>query len=136
MPWAMHFQRAEQTFLSRTLGGSSLLGLFGTEMATLRHPTQLYEVGAAFFAVCLTFFLGYLKNRQLTKSWLNKDGVIFAFFCLSFSVGRLIVFYFREFSGATPLSNFVRGPLLYGAIIGMSCIFIFINSQNKSNWKF
>lgn len=132
VPWAMHFERAEQTFLSRTLGGGSLLGLFGTEMATLRHPTQLYEVGAAFFAVCLTFYLGYLKNKQLPKSWLKNDGVILAFFCLSFSVGRLIIFYFREFSGATPLSNFVRGPLLYGTIIGMSCLFILINKRKNS----
>ncbi len=132
VPWAMHFERAEQNFFARTLGGSSLLGLFKDTTQSLRHPTQLYEVGAAFFAVCLTFYLSYLRNRQLPKSWLNKDGVILAFFCLSFSVGRLIIFYFREFSGATPLSNFVRGPLLYGVIIGISGLFILINSHNKS----
>lgn len=134
VPWAMHFERADQSFLTRAFGNSPLLGVIDASTAILRHPTQLYEVGATMTVVCLTFGLLHMRRFPPTTSILNQEGLILSFFSLFYSVWRLLIFNLREFPGATALSSFVRGPLLYGLVIVISILFIIVAViKNKEN---
>lgn len=84
------------------------------------HPTQVYEMIAALAAAMVAF----LVNRKKLKA-----GMTAAVFALVLSTGRLIVFNFRVFPVAGEVSNFFRGPLIYGAIIILSSWWIIKNRR-------
>lgn len=80
------------------------------------HPAQFYEIIGAL--ISSVFALLILKKRM-------SPGYAAAFFGLVYSACRFIVFFFREFPYATQLSNFIRGPLTYGAAIIIFLIIIY-----------
>lgn len=80
------------------------------------HPTQIYEIIAAVACTITAFIL--LKRKSVT-------GYTFAVFGLTFTIGRFIIFFFRDFPGATPLSNFIRGPVTYSIAVALFIILLY-----------
>ncbi|SMP50935.1 prolipoprotein diacylglyceryl transferase family protein [Anoxynatronum buryatiense] len=106
MPWGMHFPLANPNPVTRLVGFNAVTaGLLGAP-AVMRHPTQLYEMGAALLASGAAW---RCQRRHPAGS-----GFATALFGLLFSGGRLVVFFFRDFPTASSLSNLLRGPVVYG----------------------
>lgn len=86
------------------------------------HPVQIYELITALVASFIALLLLKIKY---------PSGYAFSVFGLTFTAGRFIVFFFRDFPGATSLSNFIRGPVTYGISIAIF-IFLIIRIKRKS----
>lgn len=106
MPWGMSFPLANPNPVTRLLGVNAITTSFLGASAVLRHPTQLYEMGAVLLASAAVW------HHQRRRPIGSGDGT--ALFGLLFSGGRLAVFFFRDFPNAGSLSNLVRGPVVYG----------------------
>ncbi len=94
------------------------LGLFPPKV----HPAQLYEVGAALLA-------GGLAWIMLRKK--NKEGLATIIFGLAYTSLRWLIFYFRAFPQASDLSNFIRGPIVYGVAITFFYLALIRIKQSK-----
>lgn len=114
LPWAVTSRLADGNVITRLMGVNAITtGLLGVQLQP-RHPTQLYEMATgitASLAATLTLWWSGKKDRGLSTA---GSGLATAVFGLVFSLGRLLTFYFREFPTATPTSNFIRGPVVYG----------------------
>ena len=99
LPWGVTFPVE-----SSLHGWSESLKLFGLIPPKV-HPAQLYEVGAALLA-------GGIAWIMLQKK--SKEGLATISFGLSYTALRWLIFYFRAFPRASDLSNFFRGPIVYG----------------------
>jgi len=108
LPWGMVFPLAENNPVIHLVGINVMSAFLGAS-ATLRHPTQLYEMAVALlasFTAAVVLHAGQ-KGQKL-------PGLATAVFGLVFSAGRLLVFFFRDFPSATEISNLIRGPVVYG----------------------
>lgn len=79
------------------------------------HPAQFYEMAAALAAALAAWML----LRKGTSS-----GSATAVFVLVLSLGRFITFFFRDFPAAGDTSNLIRGPVVYGAAIIISGLWL------------
>lgn len=71
------------------------------------HFTQLYEIIVILVALIGAWLLvKWQKTRPL-------DGMYALTFALLLTIGRWIVYYFREFPYDTGASQFIRGPIVY-----------------------
>lgn len=86
------------------------------------HPTQLYEIFAAIISSAAAFAL--LKRKK-------TPGYTAAVFGLVYTLGRFIIFFFRDFKSATPLSNFIRGPVTYGIAIIVFSVMLIRNKEKS-----
>ncbi|MDW7740285.1 MAG: prolipoprotein diacylglyceryl transferase [Bacillota bacterium] len=120
VPWGIVFPAASGSHLAQIY--VSPLAMFLPPRAV--HPTQFYEMGAAFIASLAAWIL--IKSRV-------KEGLAAAVFGLIFSAGRLITYYFRDFPIASDISNLIRGPLVYSLAILFFSVWIFIalNSEKR-----
>lgn len=71
------------------------------------HFTQAYEMIVIIIALAIAFFI-YKKGRDNVQ-----EGMLAIAFGIIITIGRFIVFFYREFPFATEMSNFIRGPLIY-----------------------
>jgi phosphatidylglycerol:prolipoprotein diacylglycerol transferase len=114
MPWGISFPRG-------SLADRAYLAL--NPLAIIRdpisvHPTQLYEMAAAIIATVAAIIV-------LKKS--RKPGTAFCTFGIFLTLGRFIIFFFRNFPRASYISNIIRGPVVYGiSIIVFAVIWIFV----------
>lgn len=108
MPWGVVFERADQTVMSRMFGNTLISSLLNNDAVIHRHPTQIYEVLFTLLAIGISIYCLQKYKRA---------GVATACFVLVFTIGRWISFGFRDFPSATAVSNFIRGPLIYGSVI-------------------
>lgn len=106
LAWGIHFPQADPNPVTRLVGFNAVTAALLGATRVLRHPTQLYELMAALFASGMAAFSRY--------RFPTKTGLPTALFGLVFSGGRLMVFFFRDFPQVGTLSNFVRGPVVYG----------------------
>ncbi len=93
------------------------------------HPTQIYEMVAALVAVAAVILL---------SKKIRKTGVPTFVFLIIFSLGRLVVFFFRDFPVASTISDIIRGPVIYGSII-IICLFWtfkFLKKEEKNTLYF
>ncbi len=108
LPWGMTFSMADGNAITRIIGvNAASAGIFGVKLIQ-RHPTQLYEMLVAITASLVVYTVLRFKRTS------TGSGLATALFGLVFSLGRLIVYYYRDFPSATTLSNFIRGPMVYG----------------------
>jgi len=122
MPWGVVFEKVDNNPMERLFGNNLFTNmLFGVE-SVHRHPTQLYEVFFGILASAIAFVL--LKKR-------SKPGITTSIFVLTYSISRLISFFFRDFPSATLTSNIIRGPLIYGSIIIFNSILIIHLKQSN-----
>ncbi len=123
LPWGMYFARADSHPLVQMLGSNFITrALFNLE-PVLRHPTQLYELLVAILASLAGWWIG--KKYRLR-------GLVAAVFAWVFTLGRLIVFFFRDFPVASFSSDMIRGPVVYGlCLIYISFWIAQIFKQNK-----
>lgn len=96
------------------------------------YPTQLFEAAAAFFAALLAWRVGVKKN-----SGFNRPGIPVLFMIAVLSMGRLAVFFLREFPAADPLSNFIRGPVILGgtALISTGLLVLKLRGRDSRHEK-
>ena len=121
MPWGVVFERADQSVINRMFGNTLISSLLNNEAVVHRHPTQLYEVFFTLLAIGITVII-LRRHKRL--------GYATAAFILTFTVGRWISFALRDFPNASDLSNFIRGPLIYGSVIFLVLIGLYL-SRNK-----
>lgn len=121
MPWGVVFERADQSVINRMFGNTLISSLLNNEAVVHRHPTQLYEVFFTLLAIGITVII-LRRHKRL--------GIATAAFILIFTVGRWISFALRDFPNASDLSNFIRGPLIYGSVIFLVLIGLYL-SRNK-----
>lgn len=108
LPWGMKFSLADGNAITRIIGVNAVsAGLFGVELIN-RHPTQFYEMLVALTASLVVYIATRIKRANI------GTGFSTALFGLIFSIGRFAVYFFRDFPSATSLSNFIRGPVVYG----------------------
>lgn len=86
------------------------------------HYTQLYEL----IVIFLAFVIGLIILSK--KKYHKKDGIAALYFGITLTIGRFIVYFFREFPYATDISNFIRGPVVYTVTL---IILIFLLKKNK-----
>ncbi len=81
---------------------------FGLFMEIPRiHFTQGYELLVILVALATAFVIFIKSDKQYGK------GIIAISFGMTITVGRFIVYFFREFPNASQMSDFIRGPLIY-----------------------
>ena len=86
------------------------------------HPTQIYEMLAALTAALISWHI--FKNTDI-------KGITTLAFCFVFSLGRLITFFYRNFPVASDISNFIRGPAVYGVVMVGSMIGVYVLYKEK-----
>jgi len=118
LPWGIIFERAEQSPVTRAFGNSPFIRMISGTVDVPRHPTQLYEVIFSLFAAFVAYKLVKMNVER------NKNGVPTLAFILVLTMGRWVSFAFRDFPYATEASNFVRGPLTYGVILGVAIFWL------------
>ena len=130
MPQGICFPILSPAYYAQLYQGK--IGLFSTALPV--HPTQLYEAVAALIAAAVSW---------RTLSWMRRNSAALpgvpALVMITFlSIGRLIVFYFREFPVADPVSDFIRGPVILGgtAAISTVCILIMLAGSNIFRKRF
>ncbi|MDY6827348.1 MAG: prolipoprotein diacylglyceryl transferase [Bacillota bacterium] len=101
LPWAVVFPIGSPVHINQVYFTESPFLLVPQPV----HPTQLYEMAAGLLAALVS----WLVYRRRTG-----DGAAAAVFGLVFTAGRFVTYFFRDFSQASPLSNLIRGPLVYG----------------------
>lgn len=121
MPWGVVFERADQSVINQMFGNSLISSLLDNGAVIHRHPTQLYEVMFTLLAIGISV-ISLRRHKRL--------GFATAAFILTFTIGRLISFAFRDFPSASDLSNFIRGPLIYGSVILLVLTWLFL-TRNK-----
>ncbi|MCD4714807.1 MAG: prolipoprotein diacylglyceryl transferase [Clostridiales bacterium] len=124
LPWGMIFERADKTPTGQIFnGGGTILRLLTGSQAVYRHPTQLYEVFFALLASIVAIVL-LIKLKGDDTKYLKKMGLPTLCFVIILTIGRFLSFMVREFPYASPLSNFIRGPLIYGFILIACIVFV------------
>ena len=122
IPWGINMPHLSPAHLTQIHTGSSKN--FFTVAAV--HPTQVYEMIAALLASAIAWTL-LKKGEEVRKNLDYKawNMVVIASFGLVFSLGRLITFFYREFATASEISNFVRGPIIYG-LVSVVCMILLV----------
>ncbi len=118
VPWGISFPRFSLAHLAQ-IYAKPVAFLFPPMPV---HPTQLYEMAAALTASLAAWLV-------LKKS--SKKGLAAAVFGLTFTTGRLIVFFYREFPISSELSNMVRGPVVYGLAIAFFSTWLYRASRDN-----
>lgn len=111
VPWGMRMP----IFSPAHLGQIYAEGKAAAFIPRAVHPTQLYEMAAALAAALAAWLL-------LRKG--AGSGSATAVFVLVLSLGRFITFFFRDFPAAGDISNGIRGPVVYGAAIIISSLWL------------
>ncbi len=143
MPWGVIFEHADGNAVTKLLGASPLIKLISGVNQVPRHPTQLYEAGFALFAGLVSLMILMLQQSSKRKHYhllevenesikSKGSGIATLSFILIYTVGRWISFYFRDFPQATATSNFIRGPLIYGAIISITVVMLLLKFKQFS----
>lgn len=112
LPWGIIFTKADQNAVTRLLGSSGFIKAISGAKSIPRHPTQLYEVGFTILALVVVMWMTYKGGNFKLRA-----GLITYAFVWFYTFGRLITFFFRDFPSATLLSNLVRGPIIYSAVL-------------------
>ena len=131
MPWGMVFERVDQTPISRMLGGSTIIKAISGVTLVPRHPTQLYEVFFALLASAVAVWLTGKHWHRRGKKGYHQNGVASWLFVLIFTSGRLFSFLLRDFPSASAVSNFIRGPVVYGMIYLVTAFVIYTNAKKN-----
>lgn len=143
MPWGVVFEHADGNAVTKLLGASPLIKLISGVNQVPRHPTQLYEAGFAFLAGLVSLMILLLQKRSKRKHYhvLEVDnelinskgsGIATLSFILFYTIGRWISFYYRDFPQATVTSDFIRGPLIYGAILSITSVILLLKIKQFS----
>lgn len=128
LPWGVVFDRADQSPVTKAFGNNPFIRMISGSVNVPRHPAQLYEV---FFAL-MAAYMAYRLVKSSGKY--NKVGMPTLVFVSILTVGRWLSFTVRDFPNATAASNFVRGPLTYGLVLGV-CVFWFYRLNKKDDKK-
>lgn len=72
------------------------------------HFTQLYEI----IAILVSLGLGLVILNKKEVNRINGQAAIT--FGITLTLGRFIIFFFRDFPYASLVSNYIRGPIIYG----------------------
>ncbi|OGC82204.1 MAG: hypothetical protein A2V81_00485 [Candidatus Abawacabacteria bacterium RBG_16_42_10] len=115
LPWGVHFPFLSPAHLYQLSNGGSFLEVDGV------HPTQLYELVAAFSLSAIAFTL--LKKK-------TPEGMTMLIFLMGFSLFRLINSYLRVNPGTFSVSPYFY-PAIYLLIIAV-CSILFIRSKQKT----
>ena len=143
MPWGVVFAHADGNAVTKLLGASPLIKLISGVSQVPRHPTQLYEAGFALLAGLISLVILMLHRRSKRKRYhllevenesINSrgSGIVTLSFIFIYTIGRWISFYFRDFPQATVTSDFIRGPLIYGAIISITGVMLLLKIKQFS----
>ena len=114
------FKRAELHPFSRLFMFGDLGRMLFKDPLVPGHPTQLYEM----FFTLLSAVVAYALVKKKAA-----DGVMI------FTPGRYVSFLFRDFPGASQISNIIRGPLVYGLVFSACPSFILRMLFNRTDLK-
>ena len=130
LPWGMIFERADGNAVTKLLGASPLIKLISGVNHVTRHPTQLYESGFALLAGIVAFLILRSQKKSNTRFGnTSNSGFATLVFIWIYTLGRFISYCYREFPQATDLSNFIRGPLIYGTILAVTTVLFLLKRR-------
>lgn len=104
MPWGIPMTKDSLAYYAYIQ--ENPLSLFG-KLPKI-HYTQLYEIIVILVAIGVALMI---RNKN---AYNRVDGLPAIAFGITLTAGRFIVFFFRDFPYATQLSNYIRGPIIYG----------------------
>jgi phosphatidylglycerol:prolipoprotein diacylglycerol transferase len=115
MPWGVIFPR--DSLVHRVQITENPLSYFASIQAI--HPTQIYEI----IVIILSIFIAWFVFEQVKITGLKTS-----VFVISFTVGRFLIYYFRDFQSSTEssLAHNLQAPILYGVTILLFSYFIYI----------
>jgi len=114
------FKRTELHPFSRLFMFGDLGRMLFKDPLVPGHPTQLCEMFFALLSAAVSYAL--LKKKA-------ANGVMI------FTPGRYVSFLFRDFPGASQISNIIRGPLVYGLVFSACLYFIMRMLFNRTDVK-
>jgi phosphatidylglycerol:prolipoprotein diacylglycerol transferase len=102
MPWGVIFPR--DSLVHRAQITENPLSYFSSIEPV--HPTQIYEI----IVIILSIFIAWYVYEQIKVSGLKTS-----VFVISFTLGRFIIYYFRDFQTSTDssIAQHLQAPLLY-----------------------
>lgn len=115
MPWGVIFPR--DSLVHRAQITENPLSYFASVQAV--HPTQIYEI----IVIILSVIIAWIVFERIKIAGLKTS-----VFVISFTVGRFIIYNFRDFQSSTEssLAHNLQAPVLYGATIILFSYFIYI----------
>lgn len=123
VPWAVYFPRAEGGFLG-WLSPGILNAVFKKGDLVLRHPTQLYEV-LVFIASYALIVLIFRVLRRWNHPAAQVQGLQAIGYVALITLGRLIVYGWRDYPNSSILTEVVRGPVTYGMVLTLAAALVF-----------
>lgn len=122
MPWGIPMRKESLAYYAYV--NENPLSLF-SQLPKI-HFTQLYEI----IVVVLSLSVGLIVFKK--KEYNRSDGLAAVAFGITLTIGRSIVFFFRDFPYASSISNYIRGPITYGVALLLQIILLRkISKQNK-----
>lgn len=120
MPWGVKFPR--DSLVHKAQITENPLSYFASVQAV--HPTQIYEI----LVIILSISAAYVVYQRFKITGLKTS-----VFVLSFSIGRVLVYYFRDFHPSTEnsLTHTLQAPILYGITIILFSYLIYIKLKEK-----
>lgn len=122
MPWGVIFPR--DSLVHRAQITENPLSYFASVQAV--HPTQIYEI----IVILLSISIAWFVYEQVKITGLKTSA-----FVISFTVGRFLIYYFRDFQSSTESSlvHNLQAPILYGTTIFLFSYFTYIKvNENRS----
>lgn len=115
MPWGVIFPR--DSLVHRAQITENPLSYFASIEAV--HPTQIYEI----IVILLSILIAWFVYEQVKITGLKTS-----VFVISFTIGRFLIYYFRDFQSSTEISlaHTLQAPVLYSATIFLFSYFIYI----------
>ncbi|MDZ7720471.1 MAG: prolipoprotein diacylglyceryl transferase family protein [Balneolaceae bacterium] len=129
MPWGVVFPR--DSFVHRAQITENPLSYFASVQAV--HPTQIYEI----LVIILSITIAWIVFERIKLAGLKTS-----VFVISFTVGRFIIYYFRDFqsSAESSIAHHLQAPLLYSITIFIFSYFTYVklkeNEKLPRNFKF
>lgn len=104
MPWGIPMRKDSLAYYAYV--NENPLSLF-SQLPKI-HFTQLYEI----IVIMLSLSVGFIVFKK--KEYNSSDGLAAVAFGITLTIGRFIVFFFRDYPYASSMSNYIRGPITYG----------------------